>query len=164
MIYVNFVIEGLKLVPIKLRFGRQKAWVESLLQPLKSFQSIVTSRASSWNYEMRFNGQVMYIEHYLNDILDNGERRIFINDPFDFEPLMAHVFNKIEGRETLVVYNKSEGVSTNTFVYNANEFDNAPDFVVNVPSDIASLYSSAYIKSLVNKYRLAGKRYTIEIF
>ena len=92
----------------------------------------------------------------LNDKFDNTERRIYITDA-DNLPL-PYLFNKIEENEPIYIFNKSE-VETPLYLYNNQEYITDNDFTVVLPIGLS--YDLNYLKSLINKFKIAGVRYNI---
>ena len=110
-------------------------------------------------YELIFNGQVVYLEHLLNDQFDNVNRGIYITDSPQFDDDVV-LFNESENNEETVFYNESEGEPSVVF-YNEAEVQTWPDFIVNVPS--AVVFNEIKMKAYLNKYKLASKNYIIQI-
>jgi hypothetical protein len=108
--------------------------------------------------DLQFTGQLVYLEHILNDDFDNGVRGIYIINvnvnQFNF------VYRKIENKP-VYLSRKSEG-ATPFYLSRRAEYGFIVDFIVNVP--IAVVFDSNQMKALINKYKLAGKRYKIETY
>lgn len=110
-------------------------------------------------YELLFNGQVIYLEHLLNDVFDENNRGIYITDaPQQIAPVV--VFNQSEENEEMVLHNISEG-EVEVVLFNESESLSWPNFIVNIPS--AVVYNDLQLRALVNKYKIAGKNYIINI-
>jgi len=110
-------------------------------------------------YELLFNGQVIYLEHLLNDQFDNVNREIYITDA----PQVADevvLFNEAEQNEETVLYNESEGEQP-IVLYNESEYQYWPDFIVHVPSTVA--FDEPRMRAYLDKYKLASKNYEIKI-
>lgn len=108
-----------------------------------------------------FTGQVIYLEHLLNDEFDVGQRRIYIADG-QANVLPPFIFKKIEQRP-IYLYNKSEN-EPKFYLYNTNEYFISSDFIVFVPSGILTAALELKIERLVGYYKQAGKRFEIQGF
>lgn len=158
--YSGFVEQ---LLPPDLRRERILALLACLVFPLKEVNYLFVDFTGTINYWSAFNGQVVYLEHLLNDLFDEAERRIYIDDPVGIEHLPPVVYNKVEDHDGPIVYNKSEA-QDGPYLYNEVEFDGMPDFVVMVPQDLDYTAFEPYLRAIINKYRLASKRYVITEF
>jgi hypothetical protein len=110
-------------------------------------------------YELTFNGQVIYLEHLLNDQFDNISRGIYISDSPEFDEDVVF-FLESENNEETVFYLESEGEAAVVF-YQESEIQTWPDFIVNVPAAVT--FNEIRMKAYLNKYKLASKNYIIQI-
>jgi hypothetical protein len=108
-------------------------------------------------YELRFNGQIIYLEDLLNNEFDPVLRRIYIDDG-DQSPTV-YIFNVSENNESLYLFNNSEDGDP-TYIYNGVVGSQPTDFVVFVPTGL--VYNENLMKFYLNKYKIASKRYKIE--
>lgn len=144
-------------------YNKHLSWIRAVLAPLQILNGDLVTLVADIRYRMNLTGQVIYLEHYLNDLFDNVERRIYIED--DTPTLPVHLFNKADGLSgTIVIYNKVEG-EPGPYLYNRADFNAQFDFVVKVPAAIplTPIFQSQ-VRAAVNQYRQAGKRFTIENF
>lgn len=111
-------------------------------------------------YEMLFNGQVIYMEHVLNDQFDPVNRGIYISDTPPYGGAV-YLFNKIEQNEETFVFNKAE-LAPPLYLFTNSEVLTWSSFIVNVPSSV--FFDETQLKAYVNKYKIASKNYTINIF
>lgn len=132
-------------------------FVRAALSPLNVKRNEFYSFFDSIKYDLTFNGQVIMLEHLLNDKFDNEERRIYIEDAIQIPELL--LYNISENNELKYIYNKLESKPA-TYLYNKLEYDNEFDFTVFVPSDISDYLIE--MNFLLNKYKLAGTRYQIK--
>lgn len=150
-------------IPEILRQSRLLALIRALLSALQIVQTAVEALVASKRYELAFNGQVIYLEHRLNDGFDNSLRRIYIGDaePNNVQPSV--VTNRNEAQPTIIVRNRGEVSAVTLTVYNTIELQTQWDFIVFVP---ISIYTSSQntIRALVDYYRLAGKIWTFQTF
>jgi len=135
-----------------------KSWLYSLIQPLIELYAIFSSYRIQALYTLSFTGQVIYLEKLLNDTFNNGGTEIFIEDGGKIAPF---IFNTEENEPDLFIYNTEEN-EPDLFIYNTEEYPGNVDFIVKVPT--ALVCDDNHMKSLINKYKLAGKNYTIQTY
>ncbi len=148
------------LLPPLLRQPTLKALLTALQSQVVFLQSDLYDFFDLVRYELSINGQVINLEHILNDKFDNVNREIYISD--GTENPLVYLFNNSEPNEDLIIANTSEVAIPPVYLYNHIELEIEVDFIVNVPSTIT--LDENLLKSIVNKYRCASKRFTIEYF
>ena len=134
------------------------SWIAALVAPIQTMNTWLWDYVQATRYKMYLTGQVLYLEHYLNDLFDPDLRRIFISDAVS--AIAPFVFNKAENNP-VYIFNKLEGEDP-FYLRNISDFSSQYDFIINVPSDItlsASLVNQ--MRSAVNYYKQAGKKYNI---
>lgn len=157
---INIYNYAKQAIPFFLRKEPLGSWVKALLAPVQSLNDTFDITAQDAKYQASFTGQVMYLEHLLNDSYDKNQRRIVIEDGNSLV-LPPFLFNKIE-QEPLYVFNKSE-VSDKLYLYNKVEYANPVDFIVYIPTILFNNYEIRIrIERLINKYKLAGKTFAIK--
>lgn len=138
--------------------GRHLAWLQVLVSPLGYLNGVFRTFVGDTRYQMYLTGQVIYLEHYLNDLYDPVARRIYIEDGDAAAPFF--VDNKPDATPTHI-YNKSES-QVAPVLYNKADLANQNDFVVVIPwQNIASL-SASQMRAHVTRYKQAGKRFSIQ--
>lgn len=135
--------------------------LKSLASPLARTFSSFYSFFNETKYDLQFNGQVIYLEHILNDKFDDVDRGIYITDMFQtFEGCV--LFNEIEQNEETIIYNEIEDSGEGyVLLYTELEESTWPDFIVNVPSAVN--FEDVKMKAYLNKYKISGKQYQIKI-
>ncbi len=138
--------------------NKHMSWVSALVSPLQTMNAWLWEFVQATRYKMYLTGQVIYLEHYLNDLFDPDLRRIFISNSV---PATApFVFNKVENNP-VYIYNKAEAEDP-FYLRNIADYLSQYDFIINVPSDITLTTAfTNQIRSAVNYYKQAGKKYTI---
>lgn len=159
--YFNFFDYIKQAVPFFLRLPKFLAFLESLLAPVQVLNDDFSVYLKDKRKEANFTGQVIYLEHLLNDNFDDVSRRIYIGDG-QANVLPPFVFNKVEQRP-LYLYNKSEGADK-FYLYNQSEFFTEPDFIVFVPNSILGASLQVLIERRVDQYKQAGKNYAVQGF
>jgi hypothetical protein len=94
----------------------------------------------------------------------NDTDGIYIIDFPNYIPV-TYLWNKIELRTPLYVYNDSEAHTPPLYLYNKSEYDDEADFVVMIPIAVGDVATDAIfvsqVKAEINKYKQAGARYQI---
>lgn len=135
------------------------AWIKALLSPLQALFNAFHVFTQESFYKLSFNGQVIYLEHYLNDKLDPSNRGIYISDSTLTVPL--YLYMKIDGIPTYI-YKKAENQQA-LHLRNKTEYLNQTSFTIFVPSSLPiTPLLEAQIRSLVNPFKLAGAFFTIQ--
>lgn len=150
-----------QVLPIDLWKPRYLAYLKALLVPCQLLVGRLSIFVQSSRRAANFTGQVIYLEHLLNDEFDNALRRIYIDDG-QANILPPFIFNAIEQREQYI-YNKSEN-QTPLYVFNRSEYFTSDDFIVFVPNVILNPTLELVLTRLVNQYRQAGKNFSIQGF
>ncbi len=143
--------------------SRHLDWIESLLKGVQFINDMFNTCALETKYLMSLSGQVIYLEHYLNDLFDADLRRIFISD--GALTLPPYLYNIADGHTPpFYLHNIADGEAP-FYLYNSNDYAVGGEFIVNVPADIIlTALITSKIKAAVNRYRQAGARFTIVSF
>jgi len=150
----NNVIRG--VCPPRLYKKTIVAWLSVIIGQIQYLHSLFLSYANKVSYQLSHSSQVCYLEGALNDSFDPSQRRIYIKDAggsvivplqrdTDLEPVLL---NSDSTDEALILQGDSG--------YTGGEYD----FIVVIPYQ----YTDAEIyrmRSLIDFYKLAGKRYDI---
>lgn len=135
-------------------------WIKSLVSPIQWLNEAFVQFVNKSIYRLNISGQVIYLEHLLNDSLDNEERRIFIGDGDLVLP--PYLYAKVDNKPTSL-WLKSEEENP-LYLYTKQDYLIGQTlFIIYVPIEIPiSIELEAIIRSLVDPYRMAGALYTIE--
>lgn len=155
------------ITPTFLRKERFLEWVHSLISPLEFLYDEFLKHRAEDIYKLEHTAQVISLEKVLNDRFDISQRRIRIGDverkePFyiflETEQTPKFVHSESENKEPIYLY--SEGISVK----------GRYDFMVYLPLDIwqrektevgIGEYRFYEMESLIDFYKLAGKKYKI---
>lgn len=162
--FKNFNIQAfcLKLLPPILRKDRILAFLRVLLSPLESILARFRNVVVDTDVRLSHNSFTIYLEKFLNDLLDATERRIYIADIIDdFSVYLsmkdeAAIYEdsmtlKAEGLDTLIVPSERPDRLTGRFgVY--------------IPQELDSEINRRLIKQWVDYYKMAGTNYSIETY
>lgn len=156
------------LTPTFLRKERMLAWLRIFVMPLKTLHYELMQRRDLRNsnsdlYRLAHNGQVCYLRKALNDNFDNKERRITLSDGNLYKP--QYIYTEAE--------NKPRYLGTMHLYREVDYSDTGVDFIVKVPLEVWQAqktetgrigeYRFYNMEALINYYKLAGKRYIIEL-
>ena len=155
----NIVYTRLKLwlTPGLLTKAKLLAWLGIMVAPVQFlYQDLLRFRTQKL-YELAITPQVCYLQKMLNDRYDYVQRRIVIVDAMEQDPV--YIFRTSENKPQFF-YRRSE----NQPVYFFTRGESGAlrnDFVIQVPAAI--VFPSAEMRSLVQTYKLAGKKFAIQI-
>jgi len=144
---------------------RQAKWMDlisSILKPYKDVNNSFVEVSDDISYRMLFNGQTMYLRHYLNDKYDTILRRIWIENTANTNQVFF--FNEDEGQLPPYLYDEAEpeALTDFTYIYDDTEPISVIDFIVWVPVDI--VYDEVVMRAQIDQYRYASKIYLIQTF
>ena len=138
------------LTPTFLRKPKLVAWLRTLATPLHKLLYDFQRASQADLYNLAHNSQVCYLRKALNDEFDDEKRRIRIEDG--------------RQKQRLYIYPRSANKPLyigKVFLYQRGDYiDGGVDFIVVLPKDLT--YDKYKLEALVNFYKLAGKRLTIE--
>lgn len=139
----------LLLLPTFLRKGRVVLFLQNSLRFVKDIHYQLTTYRNAVITDIQRTGQVCKLRGALNDTLDAELRRITIGD--------------IDRREYLMIYNDASerfvDLGLIQLWQDSYVGTEVADFVVNTPSSLR--HQEELIKALLDKYKLASKRYII---
>lgn len=188
MITINWNKAIAEALPVRYRKWNRYQWLLLLISQVRALHASIAIWWYGINYYLKHNGQVIYLEKVLNDLFDDGLRRIYITDG-DFANRTL-LFWRYEGETAIEVYWRWKfGIyATNDKVQHNGRIwlcmmptsdepgtsmdwqdegairmwltNGGIDFYVMVP--IGLIYDVERMKALVNKYKLADKTYLIK--
>jgi hypothetical protein len=145
------------LTPKLIRKAKLMAWLGIVITPVQFlYQDLLRFRTQKV-YELGITPQVCYLKKLLNDRYDVADRRIIIEDAIEQDPV--YLFKRSESKPKYF-YKRSENNPV-TFYTRGESGGLRNDFVVKVPGAI--VFPMAEMKSLVQSYKLAGKKFAIQI-
>lgn len=155
--YTRLVTE--RLPDVEIRTAEMLAYCLVLVGPFVTvYNSLLTFR-QFLQYKLSITPQVCYLEKMLNDQYDNTERRIYIDDATLVEGIF--IFQE-EEEEPLFIFTEAEVTKPKTFLFTEGETSGAGlnDFIVYYPAGL--LFNMNELVSLVNQYKLASKKFTVQ--
>ena len=139
------------LTPTFLRKPKLVAWLRTLAMPLNKLLDDFKVHRERDLYNLTHNSQVCYLRKALNDEFDPQLRRIKIED--GTRNIRRYIYQRNVNRPLYL---------GRMFLYlRGNYIDGGVAFVVVLPQGLE--YDRYKLEALVNFYKLAGKRWTIEI-
>lgn len=169
---MNYLINVLKIIieylPLRREEGMYRLntqdrldWLWSLTVPFQEIRLRFLDFVTAKRYDLTRTAQVIMLEDLLNNEFDNINRQIYIADA----NMLAYPFLYMweENQPPTYSYMDTEvppNVPLN--LYLNEEYDQGYDFIVWVPTGL--LFDIEKMKALINKYKLAGKRYIIQYF
>ena len=107
--------------------------------------------------ELKYNGQLINLQKRLNDLFDPSGRGIFIVNSTTIS--LTWIYRYTE-HSPVYIFRHSE--DSTLFIKRHGESVESSDFIINVPSNIT--YSDPFFNSIVNRYKLSDKNYTINLY
>lgn len=138
-------------IPFEHRKSHYVAWVKTFVSYLAKIQEDLFQLWEATRDEALMTPQIMYLEHLLNNRY--GRTDIFISDG---EYLGPWIWPKDETAEKIFYVDQAD-----SFVWTDQDATNV-DFIVNIPDVLES--ETRYIAAQVQKYKLAGKIFLIQLF
>lgn len=140
-------------LPVFLRKQKTFAFLSSLCDPLFTIYSEFINNRNKVLDGLNYDGRVYKLEKLLNINFDSEESRIEIIDGLTKDRIFVHT--KIENKPVFI---------EDQFVFTEIEYgDSGEDFIVKAPIEITTNpVIVEQVKSVLNKYKLASKRYKIQ--
>jgi hypothetical protein len=159
----NFEIRNTikRLAPPQLRKPKFIAWLYRMLIKLRHKKTEFDALRTYWDYNLKFSSQTMSLEARLNQQYNLIMGSIYIvtqNSAND----AVYTFWINENQPSPFIYFLAEG-NTPTFITWLGEGSaSALDFIVYVPFTL--VFDENEMRAIIDLYRLAGKRYAIELY
>lgn len=150
---------ALLLLPTHYRRPLIAAFAQSMVQGV----NIVYGNFMRWRqdkqYRLSHNGQVCHLRAVLNDAFDPVKRRILIEDQWSVSLSGQRIFKREEEHFILI----PARITGRAFILNRRGFGgvNGFDFWITVPVDLYGLINETRLNAIVDTYKLASKRWTI---
>jgi len=149
------------LVPPVYRTIIHQDWLKAIFKPISTLYASFLIYRQDTMYFTSITFQKVAIEKMLNDLYDNVHRRIYLEDASKITTL--YISNKRLGYPPVYIYSKAVP-STPVYVYTKATYAAEYDFIIYIPAMIYSLTNINQLKSYVDQYKFAGKRYQILTF
>ncbi|KIO75942.1 hypothetical protein TH53_17935 [Pedobacter lusitanus] len=140
------------ILPTFLRQNLMVSYIQALVTPVSMLYQLWYTRREDNLYKLAHNGQVCYLRKALNDLFDNELRRIYIDNGNRFK--RTYIYTRAENRPRYL---------KRLFLQPSTSFaDTGADFKVMLPAELNIPANYYQLNALVDFYKLASKRYTIE--
>ena len=145
---------ALWLTPVWLRKANVLIFVLAFTWPIRQLYNQFLLFVAAKIYRLSHNGQVVYLQKVLNDAFDVTLKRIWIGDFVGINRIYFWPETDLRDVDFSVVQ----------FFWEDSAYaDSGVDFIVHIPVDVATTAPQlAYMRSLTDEYKLAGKNYNIE--
>lgn len=159
----NFLIDWKRFIndflpPLKRR-QRFKDWMDAMLSQARELNKQFAELAAQIRYDMQFDGTVISLETLLNEAF--ATTGIYISDA-NANSKKVYIYTEPENMP-LVVYTMAEYEADpnlpRIYLHTYGEYQAGNSFVVNVP--VSLVFDENRMRALIDKYRAAGKTYTI---
>jgi hypothetical protein len=137
--------------------GQVMKFIKSLLYGLQYINDTFYSYIQSKKEELKYNSQLINLKKRLNDLFDNSLRQIYIVNVSSMN--LTWIFRYSENS---AVYISRYTESAPVYIKRYTENFASDDFIIYVPASL--VYNQALFNSIVNRYVLADKRYTIQTY
>lgn len=148
---------ALLLLPTFYRKPLIAAFAQSMVQGV----NIVYGNFMRWRqdkqYRLSHNGQVCYLRAVLNDQFDPIERRITITDGTANMDLLTLYCRDMD----MAALVPSRGSNNSMTLYRRGSGENGYDFWVNIPVALYDTVDTERLRAIVDAYKLASKRFSI---
>lgn len=140
------------LTPTFLRKQKFLAWLRVLHFPLIKVVDDFNFNRNENLYNLAHNGQVCYLRGALNDRFDPSQRRIRITDGNRYKREYIYTDGEQKPRFLDTIYLRDD----------ADYGDTGVDFIVEIPQGLT--YNQFEMKYFIDFYKLASKRYKIQVY
>ena len=156
---INYSLLAVLLTPALLRNDAQTALLTSLAKPLDLLNNDFNAYVQA--LETQIKAQACYMQALLNDEFDYNERRIKVRTaPIDFDCYL--LWKENQDKPILISSEGSAGFAPYLLSRDGQAGSNSIDFEVVLPGFFyLSTDEERRMKALVNKHKLASKKYRI---
>ncbi len=150
---------ALLLLPTHYRRPLIAAFAQSMVQGVNIVYGNFMRLRQDKEYRLSHNGQVCHLRAVLNDTFDPVERRILVEDEWSASLQEQRIFQREQERFILI----PTSVTGTAFILNHRGFGgvNGFDFWITVPMELRSHINENRLNAVVDTYKLASKRWTI---
>lgn len=155
---VNFKRLALLLLPTFRRRPLTAAVAYAAVSPLQRLHTRFVLWKRDTDYRLRHNGQVCYLRGLLNDLFDPIDRRITVTDNAENVGYIILHHRDTDQSVRFPARGSGRAVILNRRGYGGV---NGYDFWVNLPVALYGKVDLAQVTGVVNTYKLASKRFSI---
>lgn len=155
---INVKRLALLLLPTFWRRSVFAAMVYAAVSPLQRLHTLFVQWKVDTQYRVEKNGQVCHLRAVLNDLFDPIDRRITITDNVENVGHITLYHRDADQSVRLPMRGSGRAVILNRRGYGGI---NGYDFWVNIPVTLYGRMDLAQVTGVVNTYKLASKRFSI---
>ena len=156
---INYTKAVTQRIPVPIQKDRTTAWLLVLVTPIVFIYNLLLSFRALIIYKLTITPQVCYLEKMLNDRYDTIDRRIYIADGKEYNPIF--IYRKVEVKPAFF-FRKSESTALKQILYLKNETGSFTfDFVIHIPVEV--LFDQNELVALVRTYKLPAITFKIQI-
>lgn len=146
------------LIPRRLRVFKVVIIFKACVYPLLYLHNKLLVYRDAKLYEIMITSQVCYLERLLNDRFDYTARRIYISDAEWHLPLFLFQEDELK---PVPLFRDSEGKHAPLFT-DGEAGAVLNDFIIMIPVSVT--FSEPELRGLVDRFKLFGTKYTIQLF
>ena len=146
------------MIPVRWRADGVVAWVKATAATWSDLYNRFAIYRKLVTYNLFITPQVCYLEKALNDKYDPIQRRIFIEDGAENEPVYLFIRDE---QKPVYLYARSEEKPV-YLIQRAESAEYGVDFTVHVPAGLT--FNMAEMRTYVTVYKLATKTFSIVLF
>lgn len=141
------------LTPTRQRKIKFLSMLKCFTAPLQIYQNDFEKNRDNNLYKLNHNSQICKLAAVLNETFDKTQRRIYLTDGGDNEVTLIHRDSDQKLLQLPIIVHRDEDYG-----------DSGYDFVVVIPQDInLTREVELHMKSVIKFYKLAGKRFKINV-
>lgn len=140
----------LLMLPISLRKVGLIAWLEAMIEPIRQIQYDFVQKRQETLYNLQHNGQVCLLRKVLNDKFDRVYRQIRVLDGNQYQRKYIYTDAELKPKYLRTIFIRED----------ADYEDTGVDFIVQIPQEVYLKYE---VEAIIDYYKLASKRYKIEL-
>lgn len=159
MFNINHYLFIQQILPPILRKLLMVEFIHAGTKPLREVWFAFLQFRTSTTYKLQFNGQVMYLEQILNETFDPINQDIYITDDANIEYTYIGLQSETP-TEQVYIGLQGETPTNQAYIGTLAEYQSANNFIVNVPATVTNLFA---VRSIIDQYKLAGKKYLINV-
>ncbi len=173
MFDVDFLVQINRLLPNRWRKPAMLAWLYRCIMPIQSLYFAFRGYRVSTTRRIRVTPQTYSLEWFLNFIFNPTFTPAMVDNSIDYSgggiwiennpaqlPVMF-VYSDFDVQPPLYIYSEADP-DPPVYIYSWDNYWEQYHFIVHVPTALA--ISEVYLRSIIDRYKPAGRRYTIETY
>ena len=159
----------LDLWPTRYKKIKQLAFIGVVFKELETMYNKFLEERCEYLFLTSADGSTIKLEKLLNVLFNNNGDEIYItNQLLEINTLIAFIRGEDTGTDDNSIYQRGENPAAfggdQPYVYTKNEVSSTTNFIINIPSSLASVINIDALKALVDKYGFAYVTYKIKFY